>query len=112
MSSEAEAAADGINLSGGGYRSAQAQIDLRRAHCGPTDFDIWEKASGDCHPPTARPGFSLHEKGLAIDVRCNGQLISRYSNPCFDWMQAHAPQLGLHNDMSHQEAWHWSTTGG
>jgi len=106
------AAEDGINLSGGGYRSAQAQINLRRGNCGPTDYDIWEKPSWECTPPAARPGHSLHERGLAIDVRCNGRLISRYSDPCFAWMAEHAPKVGLHNDVSHREAWHWSTTGG
>ena len=107
----AEAAADGIVLTGGGYRSAQAQINLRRGNCGPTDYDIWERPPSECHPPAARPGHSLHERGLAIDVRCNGRLISRYSDPCFDWMAAHAPKHGFHNDVTHREAWHWSING-
>jgi len=107
----ADAAADGIVLTGGGYRSAQAQIDLRRGNCGPTDYDIWERPPSECSPPAARPGHSLHERGLAIDVRCNGHLISRYSDPCFAWMAAHAPKVGLHNDVTHREAWHWSING-
>ena len=106
------AAEDGIRLSGGGYRSAQDQIWLRKLHCGTSDYDIWQKPSWECSPPTARPGFSLHERGLAIDVRCNGRLISRYSDPCFAWMAKHAPKVGLFNDVSGREAWHWSTTGG
>ena len=106
------AAEDGIRLSGGGYRSANDQIWLRKLHCGTSDYDIWERPSWQCSPPTARPGFSLHEKGLAIDVRCNGRLISRYSDPCFAWMAEHAPKVGLFNDVSGREAWHWSTTGG
>lgn len=105
------AAADGINLTGGGYRSAQAQINLRRGNCGPTDYDIWIRPPSECSPPAARPGRSLHEKGLAIDVRCNGRLISRYSDPCFAWMAEHAPRVGLHNDVTHREAWHWSING-
>ena len=105
------AAADGINLTGGGYRSAQAQINLRRGNCGPTDYDIWLRPPSECSPPAARPGRSMHEKGLAIDVRCNGRLISRYSDPCFAWMAEHAPRVGLHNDVTHREAWHWSTNG-
>ncbi|CAB4709115.1 MAG: hypothetical protein F2934_04975 [Actinobacteria bacterium] len=105
------AAADGINLTGGGYRSAQAQINLRRGNCGPTDYDIWLRPPSECSPPAARPGRSMHEKGLAIDVRCNGRLISRYSDPCFAWMVEHAPRVGLHNDVTHREAWHWSTNG-
>lgn len=105
------AAADGINLTGGGYRSAQAQINLRRGNCGPTDYDIWLRPPSECSPPAARPGRSMHEKGLAIDVRCNGRLISRYSDPCFAWMAEHAPRVGLYNDVTHREAWHWSTNG-
>lgn len=106
------AAEDGIRLSGGGYRSAQDQIWLRRLHCGTSDYDIWQKPSWECSPPTARPGFSLHERGLAIDIRCNGRLLSRYSDPCFAWMAEHAPKVGLYNDVTGREAWHWSTTGG
>lgn len=105
------AAADGINLTGGGYRSAQAQINLRRGNCGPSDYDIWLRPPSECSPPAARPGRSMHEKGLAIDVRCNGRLISRYSDPCFAWMAEHAPGVGLYNDVTHREAWHWSTNG-
>lgn len=105
------AAEDGIRLSGGGFRSANDQIWLRKLHCGTSDYDIWERPSWQCSPPTARPGFSQHEKGLAIDVRCNGRLISRYSDPCFAWMAEHAPKVGLINDVSGREAWHWSTTG-
>lgn len=106
------AAEDGIRLSGGGYRSAQDQIWLRKLHCGTSDYDVWEKPSWECSPPTARPGFSLHERGLAIDIRCNGRLLSRYSDPCFAWMAEHAPKVGLYNDVTGREAWHWSTTGG
>ena len=83
------AAASGLVLGGGGYRSAAGQIAVRRARCGPTDYDIYQKPASQCHPGAARPGTSMHEKGLAIDFTCNGALISSRSNPCFGWLASH-----------------------
>jgi hypothetical protein len=48
-------------------RSRSEQIGLRRAHCGASDYDVFTKPSGECTPPTARPGESQHELGLAVD---------------------------------------------
>ena len=66
------AAADGNNMCGGGYRDPSAQIALRRANCGTSDYAIYEAPSSSCSPPTAPPGTSNHEQGLAIDFTCNG----------------------------------------
>lgn len=103
------AAADGLVLSGGGYRSADQQIALRRAHCGTSQYAIYEMPAGQCSPPTARPGTSNHERGLAIDFRCNGTSISSHSSPCFRWLDDHAASYGLRNLPS--EPWHWSIDG-
>ena len=103
------AAADGLRLSGGGYRSAEQQIQTRRNNCGPSNYDIYDKPSSQCSPPTARPGRSQHEQGLAIDFQCNGRLITTRSNPCFQWLAANAGRYGLRNLPS--EFWHWSTRG-
>ena len=54
------ASRDGIRLGGGGYRSSQSQINLRRAHCGTSEWAIYRKPSYQCRPPTARPGASMH----------------------------------------------------
>lgn len=106
-----DAAAAGVSMCGGGWRSPDEQIALRRAHCGPTDYDIYEAPASACSPPTARPGTSLHEQGLAIDFTCNGGgVISSSSSPCFVWMSNHAAEYGFYNLPS--ERWHWSTTGG
>lgn len=51
-----------------GRRSNTEQIQLRRAHCGTSWYDIYEKPSSECSPPTARPGHSKHESGLAVDL--------------------------------------------
>jgi hypothetical protein len=105
------AAADGLTLTGGGFRDPAEQIALRRAHCGSTYYAIYQAPSSSCRPPTARPGSSQHELGLAIDFRCNGSSIGQYddSNPCFIWLTANAGRYGFKNLPS--ENWHWSTTG-
>ena len=104
-----KAKADGIALGGYGYRNSSQQVALRKAHCGPTDYDIYEKPSNQCHPPTARPGASMHERGLAIDFTYQGSIITSKSNPAFKWLSANAKNYGLYNLPS--EPWHWSTNG-
>lgn len=103
------ARSDGINLHGGGYRPVADQITLRIAHCGTSGFDIFEKRPGECSPPTAIPGESQHELGLAVDFTENGAILTPGSAG-FSWMVANAGSYGLINLPS--EAWHWSTTGG
>jgi len=101
----AAAAADGVRLTGSGYRDHQNQIRLRRAHCGPTQYDIYQKPSSQCSPPTARPGASMHERGEAIDF----QNCSTRSTACHQWLKRRGAQFGLFNLPS--EPWHWSTNG-
>jgi hypothetical protein len=106
------ARADGLVLAGGGYRDPDRQIALRHQNCGTSSYAIYQMPSSQCSPPTARPGTSLHERGLAIDFTCNGALIRSHSNPCYQWLAAHAANYGLHELRSGAEPWHWSTTGG
>lgn len=101
--------AAGMSFGGGGYRDPQAQIATRRANCGSSDYDIYEKPASQCSPQTARPGTSMHEQGLAIDFTYNGSLITGRSNPGFRWLAANAGRFGLSN--LPEEAWHWSTNG-
>lgn len=103
-------AGDGLALCGWGYRDPEEQIQLRREHCGTSNYAIYEMPSSQCNPPTARPGTSQHEVGLAIDFTCSGGSISSQSSPCFQWLAANAATYGLYNLPS--EPWHWSTTGG
>ena len=103
------AARDGIRLTGGGYRSAAQQIALRRANCGTSEWAVWQKPSYQCRPPTARPGRSMHERGLAIDFIYNGRSISSRNNAGYRWLAANAATYGLFNLPS--EPWHWSTNG-
>lgn len=109
----AAAAADGIVLGGSGYRSPEVTARLRIANGCP---DIYNSPASACRVPTARPGSSEHERGLAVDFTYRGQTIcyprpsSRCSgNAAFDWLRANAARFGFHNLPA--EAWHWSTTG-
>jgi peptidoglycan hydrolase CwlO-like protein len=104
------AAADGVSLCArSGWRSSQEQIELRRAHCGSSNYAIYYMPASQCSPPTARPGTSMHEQGLAIDFSCDGGGAIRYGNECWNWLAAHADEYGLYNLPS--EPWHWSTNG-
>lgn len=104
----AGAKADGIYLTGGGYRSSAGQIALRRAHCGSSTFSVYQARASSCSPPTARPGYSQHERGLAVDFADSRGGLNRGS-PGYRWLRANAARYGFFNLPS--EAWHWSTTG-
>jgi zinc D-Ala-D-Ala carboxypeptidase len=107
------ARADGIVLGGHGWRSMEAQARLRIANgC----RDVYTAPASSCRVPTAIPGSSEHERGLAIDFTWQGRTIcyplssrSCSGNAAFDWLKANAGKYGLRNLPS--EAWHWSTTG-
>jgi peptidoglycan hydrolase CwlO-like protein len=103
------ASSAGINLGGYGYRDINAQIQLRRQNCGTSDYAIWYMPADGCRPPTARPGYSMHERGLAIDFQANGSFINSRTNPGFVWLAANAGRFGFINLPS--EPWHWSVSG-
>ncbi len=105
-----EAFEQGVELAGWGYRPIQRQIELRAAHCGGTPQEIWHKPVFECAPPTARPGFSKHEQGRAIDFTLNGGSISTEASAGFAWLSEHAPKYGFVNLQG--EPWHWSIDEG
>ncbi len=105
----AAAEADGVYLTGSGYRDIATQIYLREQHCGTSEYAIWEMPSGECSPPVARPGYSMHERGLAIDFVVGDDLIRSRGTTAFGWLSQHAAEYGFYNLPS--EPWHWSTTG-
>lgn len=78
-----------------GRRSREQQIALRRAHCGTSDYDVFEKPSSACRPATARPGTSKHEVGLAADLGGDLNLAARL-----------APKYGLVRTVP-SESWHY-----
>ncbi|MFA6353977.1 MAG: D-alanyl-D-alanine carboxypeptidase family protein [Candidatus Paceibacterota bacterium] len=95
----------GLSITGGGYRSEESQKALRVQNCNGNTTD----SSAKCNPPTALPGASRHNNGLAIDLKCNGTLIQASDNKCFLWLQANAGKYGIKNLPS--EPWHWSVDG-
>jgi hypothetical protein len=105
----AAASAAGNDMCGGGYRDPSAQIALRRANCGTSSYAIYEAPSSSCSPPTAPPGTSNHEQGLAVDFTCNGGGALSRSSSCFTWLKANAAGYGFYNLPS--EPWHWSNDG-
>jgi LAS superfamily LD-carboxypeptidase LdcB len=105
----AAASADGISLGGSGYRDPSQQIALRRAHCGTDDYAIYLMPPFLCTPPTAIPGSSMHEQGLAIDFTWKGASLTSQTNPAFQWLAANASRFGFFNLPS--EPWHWSVNG-
>ncbi len=103
------ARADGIELSGGGFRDPAGQIAVRKSNCGTSNYAIYQMPASSCRPPTARPGRSMHEQGKAIDITYNGSIIKSRSSAAFVWLAANAETYGLFNLPS--EPWHWSTNG-
>lgn len=103
---------DGIDLSGWGWRDPEDQKRLRRQHCGPTrgfDPGDYSVGAGSCRPPTARPGSSRHERGLAIDFRYRGKGMTSRRNTGHLWLAQNAAAYGFYNLPS--EPWHWSVDG-
>ena len=72
------------------------------------NYVIYEMPAGACSPPTATPGNSEHQAGVAIDFTQDGQILDSNAE-LFHWLEEHAEDYGLFNLPS--EAWHWSTTG-
>ncbi len=99
----------GISLSGGGYRSSAGQIQTRRNNCGTSNYAVYQMSPSQCSPPTARPGTSMHERGLAIDFTYQGRIINSRSSPAYQWLNSNASSYGFYNLPS--EPWHWSVNG-
>lgn len=106
---DAAATAAGFRLGGGGYRSYEQQVATRRNNCGPSDYDVFTRPSSQCSPPTAVPGTSMHERGLAVDLTSNGALIRSHADPAWQWLARNAASFGLSN--LPVEPWHWSVNG-
>jgi len=101
----AAAQAAGIDLSGNGYRSQEAQRRLRQQNCP----DPVSSPASACSPATAQPGQSMHEQGLAVDFTSGGSIISSRGSAAFQWLAANAGRFGFANLPS--EPWHWSVDG-
>lgn len=96
----------GLQMSGGGFRTMDGQVAARSKNGCP---DIYNSPSSSCKTPTARPGYSNHQMGLAIDFTVAGSLCNTHATPCYQWLNGHANSFGLYNFP--KEAWHWSVDG-
>jgi hypothetical protein len=105
----ADAYEAGVAMCGFGYRDPAKQIAVRRANCGSSTYAIYEAPSSYCSPPTARPGTSLHEQGLAVDFSYVGGSTIGYGSGAYEWLKANAANYGLYNLPG--EPWHWSVDG-
>ncbi|MDN5725877.1 MAG: D-alanyl-D-alanine carboxypeptidase family protein [Propionibacteriales bacterium] len=104
----AAAKADGVTLTANSsWRSPESQKALRNQNCPGATYQIrvYETPSSSCNPPTAKPGTSRHERGLAIDLANSGSRDTKV----FKWMAANAGRYGVANLPS--EPWHWSVDG-
>lgn len=98
---------DGINLDiGVGVRTPEDQARMRVVNGCP---DIHESPASSCRVPTARPGHSNHQPGLAIDFEVNGEFIHSRNEAAFLWLAEHGGEYGFRNLPS--EPWHWSVDG-
>ena len=104
----ADAFEAGIGICGYGYRDPSDQIRVRRSNCGTSNYAIYQAPSSYCSPPTARPGTSMHEQGLAIDVTSGGGTIGSGTS-AYSWLKNNAANYGLYNLPG--EPWHWSVDG-
>jgi hypothetical protein len=101
--------ATGLTPSGSAFRSYDTQWKLRVANCP----DPVNSSASSCRPPTAKPGTSMHEVGLAIDFRSmcftTGGSSSCPGNKEWEWLVDNAATYGFQQLRS--EAWHWSPSG-
>ncbi len=100
------AQAAGFTLRGGGFRTMTEQRNLYNQNC--------NNRTGVCKPSTARPGYSNHQMGLAIDWNTASMCHREPKAPCdgnppYEWMKANAATYGLQNNTN--ESWHWSVDG-
>jgi LAS superfamily LD-carboxypeptidase LdcB len=122
-----------------GYRSAAFQLEIWEYHF-PGRYRATKRARararGGPHGDaaalllaqyfgvrTAPPGYSLHNRGLAIDFGCitrdghwigsNGTFVKAWKKSyCFKWMEANAARFGFRPNENIDEPWHWEYVGG
>lgn len=91
----AAAANDGIALyPESAFRTMEEQEAL---------FKAYQAGTGNL---AARPGYSNHQSGIAVDVSVRGS----FSSAEYRWLEAHAPSFGFVNTgktFSQPEPWHW-----
>lgn len=102
-------ASGGLLARGGSDRTMEQQIALRIKNGCP---DVWNSPASACRIPTAIPGRSMHQRGMAEDVvdARTGQAVKAGSE-ADKWLAAHAAEFGLHRPVGNPggkgwEPWH------
>jgi hypothetical protein len=89
------------------------ETDTRTGESWQTGSNTMRVCSG---PPTARPGYSNHGWGRAVDLS-DGRNVLTCSDPALRWLQGNAYRFGWVNprwawcDVSTREPWHWEYAG-
>ena len=104
-----DAAEAGYPMCGYGYRDPAEQIAVRRSNCGTSSYAIYQAPSSACSPPTARPGTSMHEQGLAIDFTSSSGGTIGSGSGGYRWLKNNGANYGMYNLPG--EPWHWSVDG-
>jgi hypothetical protein len=97
----AQAARDGVPLSGWGWRDMAKQAQLRIKNGCP---DVYESPYYECRIWTAIPGTSKHEYGSAVDLTADGVTV-QYGTTAHSWLAQNADDYGFFPIDT--EAWHW-----
>ena len=99
-----------------GYRSIETQIYLRMSNGGHRSYSevMSSPTSPACNPPTARPGRSRHNLGLAMDFGGPfGDKATGHDHPSNRWLQTQGLRGNSTFDIKNfqRESWHWSVDG-
>jgi len=98
---EAAARKAGINISpGSGFRDMKQQQYLWNGYQAKLRGEKWAQGFNKA----ARPGFSNHQNGIAMDVEGTHK---SYKSAAYQWLAKHAKEYGFVNDVS-GEPWHWT----
>ena len=113
MVAAATAAGQGFGASSS-FRSYDSQV---------TTYNYWVAASGSGQADTysARPGYSEHQTGLAVDVKAGSCALDCFGKSSqYTWLREHALEFGfiqrypagLTSIMGYiAEPWHWRYVG-
>lgn len=94
MRAAAASASVALNATSG-YRTHERQQELYK-----------EYVEGTRKDQVAKPGWSRHESGVAVDI----EVQRSRSSPAFLWLAAHARHYGFRDTVA-AEPWHWEFSG-
>lgn len=99
---------DGIRLLiGNGFRTFEVQARLFAERVNP---DGTLTPAGEKLGRAARPGFSNHQSGTALDLRVKmtiDQLKAKEFSAEYLWLKENGARFGFDNDEVPSEPWHW-----